>query len=237
MALRPKPDASAAHRAAERIIERRRVCDDPDRDRIPDHPFGVAQYATSHLHIPAAVAARDIADVTIILDWQATETDKVRLASLRARTVADLSFSQLAKVLGLSRRQDAENWQTRLVAAVDERKPKREQNVRPGRRQVRVAEAIAQTHAQKLRALTVALLEQKDAMPDDVADDFYVEELEERLSRWPADMPPPSEAGVVNALRFLLGQLVDAQLPQGRLDDLTEVGVALVGVRREGLAE
>src|ERR1700761_5839558 len=112
MALRPKPERAAAQAAADRIVERRRRYDDPDRSQMPEHLFGVAEYAMSHLRVSADVAARDIADATIILDWQATQNDKVRLASLRARTVAGLNFTQMAKLLGLARRQDVESWQT-----------------------------------------------------------------------------------------------------------------------------
>src|SRR5215207_9347535 len=103
-----RPTATAAAVAAARIAARRRLADDPDLAQLTDELTGVVDYLRKHQRVPAQVLRADVVDAIEILNHLHAELDRLRLATLQTGLRAGMTYSDLAKPLGVHTRQGAE---------------------------------------------------------------------------------------------------------------------------------
>jgi hypothetical protein len=215
----PHPTRADYEAALHRIHDRRRRAGDDHPLALSDDPREILAYLRQR-GTPGLVkddTGDDVIDALTLRLWLWWEGESIELWLLEAAERTGRKRAVIGAGLGIRSSQGIVDRITRKRAML-------------GRGEV-ASRAAGIADNGSVRALTVGLLGQVDAMPAEIADDLYVDDLSEMLPRWPVGAEPG--VGVVNALRFLLGQLVDAGLPPGRLAELVDAGVHLVGTRRD----
>ncbi len=206
----PVPARPAALDAAERIIERRRVVDDPDRVSMPDPGdlglAGVVGYVAGHhnpRHVDPDAVRADVADAWQITRHLQAEVDRLQRGVLRAGLAVGMSYGELATAVGLPDRRHVHDLLARLNAAcAGEVKSAR------GARETAAAARPAPAPAAAIRvsAFINALARHRDRFPADLGDEAGVD-----VEGWAAEVSRLGAgqltALVVSETRALVGEL------------------------------
>lgn len=182
-----------ARRRAEKILNRRARCDDPNLEAASDEPLELVTYILDHRRVPKDVLGSDVLDALVLLEYarRAVPTLPGRLDRLEHRLLnlgveLGLSLSELATALGLRSRQAVQHRLLRHAAA--ERGISRSEVAERTARQAEARErAWLERNATKLLTCAEELIRHRDEFAADPerCEDF--DELAESLSRIPAD--------------------------------------------------
>jgi hypothetical protein len=220
----PRPSRADYDAALERIHRRRRRAGDDHPLALSEDPREVLTYLRQR-GTPGLInddTGDDILDALTLRLWIWWEGEAIELWLLEAAEKTGRKRRDVGAALGIATSQGFVDRITRKCEML-------------GRAPDAAGTEDVGGNESAIRALIVALLAQRDAMPEEIAQDLYADELDEQLPRWQAGSAPT--AGVVNALRFLLGQLAAADLgAQPRLAELVGAGADLVGTRQDPLA-
>lgn len=221
MTTPPRPTRDEYDAALHRLHARRRNAGDDHPLALSEDPREVLAYLRQRgrAGLIADATGDDVIDALTLRLWLWWEGEAAELWLLEAAEALGRNRRTVGAVLGLDSGQG-------MVDRIKRLRPKL------GRDSVAAEPAPAAAAAPdgQVRELAVALLGQRDHMPAEVADGFEVDTLTDVLPRWAPGTQPPSE-GVLNAIRFLLGDLVDV-VPAGTpLRAVVDAGVELVGTR------
>ena len=205
--------------ALARIHARRRRAHDDHPDALSTDPREVLAYLRKRGRngLIADATGDDVTDALTLRLWLWWEGEATELWLLEAAEALGRRRKDVGAVLGLTAGQSLVD-RIRRTQRLFDREP------------VSASPVQATTRDGETREIAAALIARRDEMPDEIGDDFYADQLAAALPGWTAGDPPPT-AGVLNALRFLLGDLVDV-VPAGTpLRELVDRGVELVGTR------
>lgn len=161
----------------------------------------------------------DITDALTLRLWLWWEGEATELWLLEAAEALRRNRRAVGASLGLTTGQSLVNRITNLHAKMD-------------RKRLAANRPVAATSwDEQIRAVAASLAGHRREMPEDVADDMPLDVLTSALPRWQLGAPPPDE-GVLNALRFLLGDLADVAPAGSELRLLVDRGIELVGMRK-----
>lgn len=219
MTTPPRPTRSDYEAALRRIHDRRRAAGDDHPLALSDDPREVLAYLRQRGRNGLVVddTGDDVTDALTLRLWLWWEGEASELWLLEAAEALGRHRKTVGAVLGLDSGQG-------VVDRIKRLRPKL------GREQVAAAPPAASSRDAEIRALAAELVDRRGEMPEEIGDGFEVDTLADALPRWPAGAAPPSE-GVLNAVRFLLGDLVDAVPAGASLRPVVDAGVALVGTR------
>lgn len=231
MTTRPRPDERQYEAALQRIHQRRRNAGDDHPLALSEDPREVLAYLRRRGRAGLVIddTGDDIVDALILRMWLRWEGDEIELWLLEASEHLGRHRRTVGSVLGLDSGQGLIDLIKRLRIAFGKTRPVTVPMPAPALVTTPVALAAAERDA-RIRALAADLLARREQMPLDIADDVFVEMLEEELDQWPPGTPPPSER-TVPAIRLLLGDLADVIVPGSPLRAVVDQGVQLVGVR------
>jgi len=215
----PRPTTGEYEQALHRIHQRRRDAGDDHPLALSEDPREVLAYLRKrgrHGLIEDATGD-DITDALTLRLWLYWEGEETELWLLQAAERLGRNRKRIGRVFGFTRGQSLVDRITRIMEKL-------------GRTPATTAAVPASDNDARIRALAVALASRRGEMPPEVTEDFAIDEVADWLHNWPVGAPVPSE-GALNALRFLLGALVDV-IPAGApLRDVVDLGVQLVGTR------
>jgi hypothetical protein len=216
----PRPSRSDCEAALRRIHERRRAAGDDHPLALSEDPREVLAYLRQRGRqgLVADTSGDDVTDALTLRLYLWWEGEATELWLLEAAEALGRNRRVIGSALGLSSGQGLkdriERKQAMLGRVPVDAEPPRIPAAPPGR----------------LREIAVAALAHRAEMPDEVADGFEVDQLVDLLPRWPVDADAPL-AGV-NALRFLLGDLVDVVPAGTALRAIVDEGADLIGTRK-----
>ncbi len=224
MTTPPRPDRADYEAALRRIHERRRRAGDDHPLALSEDPRDVLAYLRKRGRggLVADDTGDDIIDALTLKLWLWWEIEATEVWLLEAAEALGRNRLAVGAALGLTNGQSLVNRMTRKRAMLS-----------PGR--VATSAPAASATDDPVRALAAELVDRVHEMPDDIADDLYVEQLADALPRWASGAPPPTE-GVLAALRFLLGDLAAQLAPDAPLRELVERGTQLVAPIRPAAA-
>jgi hypothetical protein len=181
---------SEADTAVQRIIDRRTRLGDPDLEQASDVPLETVEYVLKCQRVPAEALQADILDALVVLEYARVhvpatprQLDRLEYGLLTAGRAAGLSYSQLARALGLRTRQAAEHRLLRLASGA--RGQRRHENAeRAARRTIdRELDWFTQ-HGRALREGAAQIVARREHADDELAE--TLEDLAETLASIPA---------------------------------------------------
>lgn len=224
MTTPPRPTRDEYEDALRRIHDRRRAAGDDHPLALSEDPREVLSYLRrrGHSGLVQDDTGDDIVDGLTLRLWLWWEGEQTELWLLEAAERLKRSRRAVGETLGLTSGQGLVDRITRLRAKL--RRPEHDSTT--------PAAATGPVDG-KVRALAAALIARQDEMPEvDDEDDLrpvYLGVITDALPRWWLG-EPPSE-GVLNAMRFVLGDLADTVPETASLRQLVDLGVRLIGTR------
>lgn len=157
----------------------------------------------------------DITDALTLKVWLWWELEATELWLLEAGEALGRRRKTIGAVLGLAEGQSLVDRIKRLRG-------------RLRREQVTAVPVAATSRDEQIRQVAADLIAARHEIPEDIADELPLMVIAEALPSWRPDAPPRDTA-VLNALRWLLGDLA-AVVPAGiPLRKIVDTGIDLVG--------
>jgi hypothetical protein len=215
----PRPTRADFDAALLRIHGRRRAAGDDHPLALSEDPREVLAYLRQRgrTGLVQDDTGDDVVDALTLRLWLWWEGESIELWLLEAAEALGRNRKTVGGLLGIASGQGVVDRIVRKRAML-------------GRDQAVAAPPAASARDAEIRALAAELVGRRGEMPEEIADGFEVDTLADALPRWPAGAAPPSE-GVLNAVRFLLGDLVVAVPADAPLRAVVDAGAALVGTR------
>ena len=222
MATPPRPTRQQYDEALARIHARRRNAGDDHPLALSEDPREVLAYLRKRgsKGLVADDTGDDITDALTLRLWLWWEGEATELWLLEAAEKLGRERRPIAKALGRAAGQSIIDRITRTRRLL-------------GREKITTTPVAKTSRDDQIRAVAASLIQHRADMPADIGDDLYADQVADALPHWQPGRPAPTE-GVLNALRFLIGDLLEHTQPGTVLRELADRGAELVGVRSTG---
>lgn len=219
MSIPPRPTSDEYLAALERIHARRRRAGDDHPLALSEDPREVLAYLRKRGRsgLVSDDTGDDIIDALTLRLWLWWEGEAAELWLLEAAEALRRPRRPICERLGFAAGQSIVDRIRRTLALL-------------GRTPTATTPVAASSVDGQVRALAAALVRHRGDMPDDIAEDLHLGVIADALPGWAPGTPPPTE-GVLNAIRFLLGDLDDETPAGAPLRAIVDHGIELVGTR------